>query len=404
MRFLRRQIGEIASDDALKLYGGALALVNVIACIHWWLATPSLAQVLDPATTPVCWPFFETCRAWRVLSPAGIKTALLVIALAGIWNAYLFLLPRRAAAAYGLLMALTLVKVAIVAQDFRLTLNHHYMSACIAIVYLLLPDKRRAVTTLVVAMYCWAGLLKLDPQANWLSGAALQGARPFNMPVAVVPYACAYVVVLELVMVWGLLARRVQLRYAAIGQLALFHLSSYWVVGVYYPALMFVLLTIFPLTWSIPGPLVPSRSLARRPVLRRSTAAMLLIFSAAQLLRFTYPGDAALTGEGRMFALNMFDAAVECRALTTVHHGGGPPDVLPVRPPLVNARIHCDPLIYYELTRQFCLDARAGTDVDLTLDSRRIGDRTFRSLVRLESFCSMQPAYTIWRHNKWIGS
>ena len=74
--------------------------------------------------------------------------------------------------------------------------------------------------------------------------------------------ACAYVIVLELVVSWGLLARRAWIFWAAFAQFLLFHALSWQVVGFFYPLLMFAILTIFPVSRLVE----PAGSALRFPV------------------------------------------------------------------------------------------------------------------------------------------
>ena len=79
------------------------------------------------------------------------------------------------------------------------------MALFLALAFLLLPAKRDSTRVMLVLFYVWAGLLKLSP--DWLSGLALP-QPPRGVPADWVPLACKVVVGLELVVVWGLLAKR----------------------------------------------------------------------------------------------------------------------------------------------------------------------------------------------------
>jgi len=59
---------------------------------------------------------------------------------------------------------------------------------------------------------------------------------------------CVYVIVLELGVTWGLLARRAWIFWTALAQFLVFHALSWQVVGFFYPLLMFAILAIFPLS------------------------------------------------------------------------------------------------------------------------------------------------------------
>ena len=161
--------------------------------------------------------------------------------------------------------------------------------------------------------YFWAGTLKLNWE--WVSGGALYRPLWLLTGPAVVA-ACAYVVVLELVIVWGLLSRRSWIFWSSLAQVLLFHVMSFAVVGWFYPLLMFALLAIFPLARCIPGapPEPASASASSGGACRGRRSRWRSRFSLVQLTTHLYPGDTAITGEGRLFALHMFDARVVCEA------------------------------------------------------------------------------------------
>ncbi len=395
---LASQVERIHGDSVLRHYGAALALVNAMSALRW-LQWPSLAALLAPGEPAVCWPVFESCRSLRVLPEPLITTGVLCFLLGSLWNAWLFVDRARTAAAYWTLLVLNLAKVAIIAQDFRLTLNHHYMAGWVACAYLLARDKRTTITRLIVVMYVWAGILKLDPSSQWLSAAAFYGRRPLGLPTSLLPAACVYVIVLELGIVFGLLARHCVLFWASFSQVLLFHVASFWVVGWFYPCLMFALLAIFPL----------ARASVSMPVVGPSRAALelagtVILFSLLQLMRYAYPGRSSVTGQGRLFALNMFDAPVECRAsVVRVENGQVSPPVALV-PDFVNTRTMCDPIVFTELASDLCSwrPTNREMDFDLLVESRMAGERSYSTTVNLRRICSTRPIYHVLRSNSWI--
>ncbi len=391
----RRADEEIAADPAMRLYGCALAALHVLAFLHW-RSGHDVVRLLDPRTEPVCWPFFEACHRYRLLDRAGLEALLHGYAALAAATVALFLPRRTVRAAWWALLALNALKLGILLQDYRLRLNQHYMTLWVSAAFLFVPDRRWLLPRLVVAFYVWAGVLKLD--ADWLSGAALRGETPLFVPPDWVPAACAYVVVLELVVAWGLLARRAWVFWPSLAQVLLFHVVSWRIVGFFYPALMAAILAVFPLARLLPAAAV------RRP--RAPAYATLALFSAAQLAPFLFPGDTALTGEGRLFALHMFDASVACRATATLHdrHGGSRTVALN---PFLPSRIHCDPIVYLSLGNNLCRRLASDpdfADLDLVLRARRTREPELRTVVAIDGFCRARPTYDLWRHNAWIRS
>lgn len=386
---LTTRIRILESDEALRWYGAALALTSTWTSVHWLVDLP-IASVLSPDGVAVCWPFAPDCGDLRVLAPPVVTAVAVLLGVCGVWNAWLFADATRVRPAYKLLIALAVVRYSLIALDFRLTLNHHYITAWVLLTYVIWPD-RRSLAILLVAVYFWSGILKLRPGSDWMSGAfLLDNAFPFGLAALTSPWALFYVLVLELIVVFGLLLRRAVIFWASFAQVIVFHVSSLWVIGYLFPLFMLSLLAIFPLARRWPN------EEARLAAGRRY--AVVVAFSALQLTPYLFPGNPALTGEGRLFSLSMFDAPVECRAQATV--AGEPPVAVPLRVPFLNSRIRCDPIIYMAAALDMC--ARSAVALDLLLEVRKAGEVYYRPLVDSRDVCRHRPTYTLLRHNTWI--
>ena len=382
--------------DVERLYGAALASTTV-STGFFWISTEPLKSVMAVTTVPICWPFWQTCGSWR---PAMSLVAPYVAAMAltlGVLNVWTFLVGHERIGK--ILLALSLVgRALVVLQDYRFIHNEHYMTFWMTAVYLVLPRDRRALRALIVMFYFWAGLLKLN--GAWLSGSALYGLRPLNLPAPFVPLACQYVVILEVVFSWALLSRSRVARWAVFGQLALFHISSFWVVGFFYPLVMAGILAIIPLQ------LLCDQPFARGPFIVPNLATLTVasLFSLFQLVPRLESAAPAITGEGRFVAVHMFDAPISCRATLTVRRKDGMPGTTrPLRPEYVYPRTACDPLVYFELAKSACANLRTAneSDLDLRLESRS-PQTTFFPVVDVKDFCSSGVQYSPWHHNQWI--
>jgi hypothetical protein len=178
---------------------------------------------------------------------------------------------------------------------------------------------------------------------------------------------------------------------------------SWPVVGFFYPTLMFCLIAIGPLDRLIPRP-YPDFLIGARPRLGLGACSFLAVFSAAQLVPHLMPGDTALTGEGRLFGVHMFDALIQCEAKAVFKTEEGLTEARSLYRPMA-ARIHCDPIVFWNRARALCRSEARGrrfTDFDLYLNSRRSTEGKLTPVVRLENFCASDPAYRVWRHNAWI--
>jgi hypothetical protein len=403
-RFFRAQIEEIEADRVLRYYGAMMAGLHVLTVL-WWLSQGAIGY-LHARAEPICWPLFMACDRVRVLDPWALSWLLQAYLLAAIGVGLLFLRATETAAAYWSLVALNVVKAAIMLLDFRLRMNQHYMAFAVAFAFLFLPGKRNAVRVLVALFYVWAGMLKLNWE--WVSGAGLYRPIWFFTGAGLVA-ACVYVIVLELVVSWGLLARRAFVFWSAFGQFIVFHVFSWAVVGFFYPLLMFAILGIFPMSRLMgprdrvdaPGSAGLLASLWRGRE-RWTTYAMAAGFSLLQLTPHAYPGDTVLTGEGRLYALHMFDARAFCTGYAMLRRADGALVRRDLKLPL-DTRIACDPLVFYNRARNLCRErGEAFVDLDLYLLARRATDPAFRRVIAVEGFCDRGLTYSPLWHNGWI--
>lgn len=400
-RALRVQVEEIRADPVLRIYGAGLALLNVLTIQYWrWSGEQT---VMSSGSEPICWPLVPNCADLRVLTADQVHRLLQLFVLGAVVVAALFLWRRFVPAAWAGLLALNLVKVALLALDYRLRHNQHYMALWVAAVFLFVPAKRDALRVLVVLFYFWAGTLKLNWE--WISGAALYRPLWFFTGAGVI-VACAYVVVMELVVAWGLLAARAWIFWAALAQVALFHVMSWAIVDFFYPLLMFLLVAIFPLVrlWP-PGDRRGLLEPLWRGRLRPAIYAPAVAFSLLQLAPYAFPGDRTVTGEGRLYALHMFDARVYCQAYAAVRGTDGGTRRVELQLSYM-PRIDCDPIVIYNRARNLCAGrsplATDVADLDLHLRARRATDPMLHDVINVPRFCERRLSYAPFRHNEWI--
>lgn len=391
-------LAEIRESPTLRVAGLFLALTHPLT--YAFFQGQNLPRMLSRTTDAICWPFFESCKELRPLFTEGFIASYLVVYLVlGFLAAALFATRRTTPLAYGLLVATNLVKLGVFVQDYRMMGNYHYMPFLASLAFLLLPDKRRLLRYLLVAFYVGAGTLKLDYE--WLSGLAM--IRTPIIQGKLLELACAYVVVLELVLVFGLLSRSKRLFWATLAQLAAFHAFSWHIVGFFYPCVMACLLAIVVADRTFAPEAEPVPAPPRWGPVRRSTALALGAFAAAQLAPYFFGGDQAVTGEGRMLALNMFDARSQCHNLMLVHSGA---DLIEVSRPAERfaVRTRCDPIVYFNWAKNLC-DENASTpgfDLDLYLVSKRTTDAAYAPVLSLPGFCTSPVTYDVLTPNPWI--
>ena len=313
--------------------------------------------------------------------------------------------------------------------DFRLEHNAHKMTLWSVAAFLFLPHKRDVARILLVSYYVWAGLIKVNEE--WLSGAALMGRQlwpPFMFPPAVVPTVCAYAIVMEVIGSFGLLSASYKWLSFAMLQFFVFHLSSFTVVGYFYPLSMYLLLSILPLVlFQERG---HEKSLFRTFLSGKAaliTYVVFGMFAAANLLPQTFPGEKAISGEGRILALHMYDGKVLCDPTKSVKAR----DVesgkvfyfrrFPVFNP--RGRSRCDPYMIMHQSHLICNDKNikdrflsGAMELDVELWARLSTDEKDTLVIKEQNVCrrfqlgSTPPPnaakdvfrYSWWSHNDWI--
>ena len=394
--FVGRQRAEIDGDRILRIYGVVLGCIELICVL--WLTSVHADKVLGPGGEVLCWPMLPNCGDYRILGIDQVRALLVTLGLLSLSSAIAFW--RRWRGAWVLLFVTEILKLVVMAQDFRFRQNQFYMFFFVWFAFLFLPNKRRTIRYLAVLFYFWAGFLKLNTE--WLSGAALYGPKWFIQYGTLVRICCTYVVVLELVIVWGLLAERAKFFWIAFAQIFLFEAFSWFTVNFFYPLLMLGIISIFPLCRleRAPAREAPLR-LRGEPI---STWVYLILFCLLQMIPRAFPGDSAVTGEGRLFALHMFDARVECKSTATLLKNGRVAHVYDLRPGLP-IRTACDPIVVLSRGKTLCARFSAAPyQVDIQLESKRSSDSIMLPLIDIKDFCRNVPQYRWWRHNDWIRS
>lgn len=393
---LHSNLEEINQDVTLKKYGFYLSWIHFFTFAYWFLHTKAYTFIADPSTA-VCQPFFSWCRSIRFLTPETWRWILVAYFIAGLIGIGLW---RRTniKAAYYMSFALIAFKFAIYAQDYRMMGNYHYIHYLLLGIFLLIPNKRSLLPAFIVLIYLGAGILKLN--FEWLSGAALFGDIGV-LEVIPLEWATAYVVILELCFSWLLLSQNKKIRLFALAQFLLFHFYSIQIVGLFYPAVMASVLSIFFLTWNTP----PNPQQLLQLFKTRSSQILIGAFCIAQLYPLLLPGNPALTSEGRLFSLNMFDAKADCRHSYLVE-GIGETYEKNFDFSNIGPRIKCDPIVYIEIAKNLCAmnSDKSGVKAKLHLDlqSKLSSDREFHPRVRIDNICENMPSYSIFTLNDWI--
>ncbi|XGC81979.1 hypothetical protein ACES2L_05715 [Bdellovibrio bacteriovorus] len=291
------------------------------------------------------------------------------------------------------------IKVSIIALDYRLTGNYHYLPTMLAMAFLLIPERRYSLTVSFFIIYFAAGLLKINPQ--WLNGTAI---NDHIMPSYMTTLGVWYVLVLELGLIFLLFAKKDRWFYFLFIQLVYFHLYSWHLTRFFYPVVMLsligMLLVLRPMvkTWSL-------KESFQTAFKSKKAQVLLLVFLILQLPQYLIPGNSALTGEGRMYAMIMYDGRVQCQPHLSIWKKDGSKEELSLQPPWLMTRTQCDPLIYWRLAQKACEWVKKDGNiiqVDLAIPIRNDKHSKWHPLVSALDVCQKNYAYYSFFPNSWI--
>jgi hypothetical protein len=114
-----------------------------------------------------------------------------------------------------------------------------------------------------------------------------------------------------------------------------------------------------------------------------------------------YHGDRVLNGQGRLFALHMFEAKQMCDVWATVHYADASWRVFDLKLKQLPPRVVCDPIVYFDRVSNICR-SHGVSDVDWVMSIRRTTDRDVHELVNEVDFCSKPHAYAVLGNNAWM--
>lgn len=387
---------EIQNSPILRKYGFLLSLIHFFTFAYWFFVG-EIYNYISKATPAFCQPFFQSCENFRFGTPTIWRWILVGYFLAGLIGSALWLRKSISVAYIGSFFLLAF-KILIYVQDYRLMGNFHYIHFIFIILFLLVLRKTSIIPISIVLVYLGAGILKLNKE--WISGSALYGdIGPLKwIPIEL---ATTYVIILELGISSLLLSQKRLWQKVALAQFTIFHIYSIQIVGLFYPAVMFCILSIFVLMF---------KENVRSPRISdvwhyKPHRALVILFILAQIYPIVLPGKSALTGEGRLLSLNMFDARAVCRHSFVVDRGMGHYVQMQVNLDSIGTRIRCEPYLYLEFARRLCEDYKQSNDfavVDLYLQSRLSSETDFRPIVELKDVCKLNPSFNPLWINSWI--
>lgn len=391
--YLKKQIEEIQKSPILSLYGAALVLTHFWTFMYWNRGSFFVTAQSAINAEPLCFPFFANCDLFRAAIPQSVWGGVLGVYFILTAIGFLSFLGRGLIQyAYWILVSLTALKFFLHMSNYNFMGNYHYMIYFASLAYLFLPHKLATLRYLLVAFYVAAGTLKFN--IDWLSGAAMIQTPLLRGQTLVA--SLYYVVLLEVVFIFGLLHSNRWVRTAILLQLLAFHAFSWHIVGFYYPMVMFCLLSLlFFEEWHFyktKTPIEADLTKLLRLKMPKSTLALLGLFIAMQILPFLLSSDPALSGVPRLSSLNMFDSKTQCETLMVAHTDKG---TIHLRKPIKNlgTRLKCDPLVFLNQAHQICRQNRKTNEINrlsFSLYSKRITEIDYKKILDIKDVCAMK--------------
>ena len=389
INYINSQIKEIQETPGLSLFGAFLAVSHFYAIALWNKKDFFVSRLSPMNSEPICFPFFPNCDQYRIFDEPQLKFILLFYLALTIAGLFCFLQKKLVPVAYGILALLSIIKISIHLSNYNFMGNYHYMANFVYWTFLLLPNKKTLVKYLIVCFYFAAGLLKIN--IEWLSGAAMI-SPPYIMGDLLVA-SLFYVVILELVFVFGLLSANKWIRWGSLFQFIAFHIFSWHIVGFFYPLVMFSLLSIFIIdeynyskkNYEPTDHLQYFFSFKEKPI----TYIVIVGFALLQAIPMLIVKDPSKSGALRLSSLNMFDSKTRCRILLVAHRPGETTH-LSVSRRRKGVRIKCDPVVYLNQVNQLCRQNEQNKDFErlsFSISTRRSTELDFKPVLFLNDTC-----------------
>lgn len=398
-----KNIEEIRSSRALRIYGFALSLTHVLTWVYWTRSPGTMTLISDREPLPVCWPWLEKCASHRLGLPM-VRAVFTVYLVLGLMACAAFLVPRLTLRAWGLLLALALLQGFVVLQDFRMMDILYPVTFLITFIYLSLPGKKDLLRWSLVAFSVTEGVFRLQPE--WLSGALLTGNPWFHGHPAREAYSI-YAVILEIFFVFGVLARSSWIFWAAFIQLLLFDMAPLRHEGFHSPCVLACLLLILPLARSEENH-ADSSLLARGLKFRLSWTSYLMLglLGMSQVFPLIRSGDRVITGRWRAFLLDPVRVPLTCSYYLISRFRNTYIDEI-TQVPAVRPAIQCDPVRFWSAAHDLCHRYREKPDfidLDLALFTRRTGEGAadYQRVMDIRDFCRRDPKYGLVGRDSWI--
>jgi len=380
----RKNLQEIGASETLRWLGFLVLLGHIMTFLF---VMPEGILFLSNTLNPQCWSYFPGCELLHMPSKLFwlfYFCFYLCVSLLGLISFYRGQIRR----AFICLISATALKTLFLIIDRSFMGNYHFMHVLYCLVYIFFPQKELSLKILLAWFYLAAGSLKLN--IEWLSGAAVGGGPQFLPPILQM-WSYAYVVVLELIVVWGLFSVKPWIRWLSFAQFFIFHLVSFYWVGYFYPSIVLSMLMVFPFSWINP---LPEKAIPRQAIV------LVAILGLFQVTAFFSEKDPAIFSHRRLASMNMFDARSVCAIGFQLHQDEKlmifNPDLRPL-----GVRVRCDANIVLNQAKNMCLESARIKNfkaLDIAMLSKRFTDDGFAEVYKISDVCPLieKATYAQW--------
>lgn len=376
------QISNYRFNDFLKrsIYFG-LIFSHFITSIYW-LKNESWIKYSTENYKTTCFPLFKNCFELAFENLIFIQSIFVLYLLFCLLGLFLVVIDKSKL--YLLIFTgLTVLKLFVLLSRYSFMGNYHNMHLSLCILTLISAGSFTFFRLGLVLQYVFAGLLKLN--IEWLSGAALVSYSPYMFRGFWNSMSLAYVPVLELILIWGLLSKHSILRRVTIVQLIAFHLYSILIVGLYYPLIMAgLLLPIITKEFTNTN----SDTILYNKIGLKQLAPLFFVFFMVlwNISTKLYTLDPSMDGNISYLSLNMLDAKLKCQHTLLEEKPDGTILALNIPKIATAIRVHCDALVFESFLKRLCIQ-NPKSKFMFYLESARTTDDKYTLVRKYNNVC-----------------
>ncbi|MCA3244059.1 MAG: hypothetical protein INF43_01975 [Alphaproteobacteria bacterium] len=386
-------IDEIRQDKALQWFAGALLLAYAARFDHRldsWILNPATTVEGVAQGQALCWPFFQSCTEWIVLStiPYGYSQPTVFMLLFAMMGGAVYAMYRgRWAWVHAALLALLVARLYFMAINYQYKANYDYYHTIFTLLFVFAAQKRFFLQLAVVMFYVLSTSAK--NHETWILGTYFSSMQT-SLPIfgrGTEPLWTNLVIVMEMLGAWCLFSSRRWLQRSALTFFAVFHVYSGILVKYLYPITVLPPLLILFGPWFKPYRQVP---LGRHALFGWGVIGLMLV---GQTMPKLIPGDEKMTMEGAFYGLYMFDANHQC--LVSAARNGQ----MVYMDMSQSAASRCDPYEYLFRVQQLACRGAVPAPVSLVID-HSINGGPFYRIVDAPNACAL--TFNPWGRNAWI--